>query len=56
MLNVSQNELIPHSNSVKPNTFESFRSLFYLLLPSESQYRDVSEVPNYTAAVSWLVL
>ena len=52
--NLSGNDLIPHSNSVKPNLVESFRSLFYLILPSESKFEDVSRVPDYTSAVSML--
>lgn len=44
----STDYLIPHSHSVKPDYLTSLRSLFYLLTPKESSFKDVTEVPNYT--------
>ncbi|CAK8686134.1 unnamed protein product [Clavelina lepadiformis] len=49
-MNVSQITLVPHLEAYKPGFFESLRSLFYFLLPSESSFRDVSHVPDYTSA------
>ena len=50
--NQSTSVSIPHSDSIKPSLTESFRSLFYLILPSESMFKDVAHVPDYTTAVS----
>lgn len=44
--------LIPHSNSDKLTFLDSFRSLFYFLLPKETSFKDITYVPNYTASVS----
>ena len=54
MYNESEIALIPHSNSIKPTLIESFRSLFYLIPPSESKFGDVSLVPDYTSAVRYI--
>jgi len=40
--------LLPHSNSVRPDFLTSLRSLFYLLPPSQTKFKDVTLVPNYT--------
>ncbi|XP_002128466.2 alkylglycerol monooxygenase-like isoform X1 [Ciona intestinalis] len=49
-MNVNNTLLDPHSNTYRPGFAESFRSLFYVLLPSESSFSDVSKVPNYIDA------
>ncbi|CAK8682392.1 unnamed protein product [Clavelina lepadiformis] len=43
-MNVSQITLVPHLEAYKPGFFESLRSLFYFILPSESSFRDINSM------------
>lgn len=47
-MNSTSDYLIPHSNAPRPDFLTSLRSLFYLLTPKESAFKDVTLVPNYT--------
>ena len=51
-MNITEEYLVPFSNSEKPDFPTSVRSLFYLLTPKESSFENVTQVPNYTDSVS----